>query len=64
MNPFAALVRRIAGETKRIIEDTQRQAPGARMIGEFTVRHAMREIRRRVGGMRGQSGPGSAGEKR
>lgn len=49
MNFVAALVRRIVGDAQRAVEDTRRQAPGARMVGEFTVRQIVKEARRRAG---------------
>ncbi|MFM8625601.1 MAG: hypothetical protein ACKOCC_01455 [Actinomycetota bacterium] len=56
MNLVARLVRRLRDDTRRAIDDTRRQAPGARMIGEFTVRESVRLVRRRLG--LGGSGPG------
>lgn len=51
VNPFS-IVRRVGESARRAVDDARRQAPGARMVGEFTVRQAIREIRRRLGGSR------------
>lgn len=55
MNLVARLLRRLGDDARRAIDDTRRQAPGARMIGEFTVREGVRLVRRRLG--LGGSGP-------
>lgn len=55
MNAVARLVRRLSDDARRAIDDTRRQAPGARMIGELTVREGVRFVRRRLG--LGGSGP-------
>ena len=51
VNPFS-IARRVGESARRAIDDARRQAPGARMVGEFTVRQTIREIRRRLGGPR------------
>lgn len=53
MNSFDAVVRRVLRGAGQVVDDMRRQAPGARMVGEFTVRHLVREVRRRVEGGRG-----------
>ena len=40
----SAFVRRIGS----VIGSLRRQAPGARMVGEFAVKHATNEVKRRV----------------
>lgn len=57
MNPFDAVVRRVLRGAGQVVGDVRRQAPGARMVGEFTVRHLVREMRRRVEGGRGGGAP-------
>lgn len=40
----SAFLRRVTS----VIDSLRRQAPGARMVGEFAVKHAADEVKRRV----------------
>ncbi|MEY5059833.1 MAG: hypothetical protein RJA51_1580 [Actinomycetota bacterium] len=43
-------VRALGDAVVRRADDIRRQAPGARMIGEFAVRTGLREVGKRFGG--------------
>lgn len=55
---LTAPVRAVGDAVARRADDIRRQAPGARMIGEFAVRTGLREVGKRLGGR--QPGPPSA----
>ena len=45
-----APARRVHDAAGRSVESMQRDAPAAKMIGEFTVKHGVRELMRRING--------------
>lgn len=47
-NQFLRLHRHVWRTIGSTVESLRRQAPGARMIGEFAVKHAVNEAQRRV----------------
>lgn len=49
-NPVNALLRWAARSTGELVGSIRRQAPGARMIGEFAVKHLAREAGKRLSG--------------
>lgn len=52
MSDLQALIRAITAPARRIAgtaRSLQKQAPGARMVGEFSVKAGLKEIGRRIG---------------
>lgn len=47
-NPFVRLHQHVWRTVGHTVESLRRQAPGARMIGEFAVKHAATEAQRRL----------------
>jgi len=47
-NPFFRIHQRVWSTIGSTVESLRRQAPGARMIGEFAVKHAAQEAQRRL----------------
>ncbi|MGA0862964.1 MAG: hypothetical protein ACO3RB_03635 [Ilumatobacteraceae bacterium] len=46
--PFSSLVRALARHAEKSVDDVRRQAPGAKMIGQFAVRSGVAALRRRL----------------
>ena len=47
-NPFVRIHQHVWKTIGNTVESLRRQAPGARMIGEFAVKHAANEAQRRL----------------
>lgn len=46
--PFSSLVRGVTRHAAKSVDDLRRQAPGAKMIGQFAVRSGVAALRRRL----------------
>ena len=53
MNPLS-LASSIVRRLQHSLRDMQRQAPGARMVGEFAVRQAVKEANKTLQNLQGQ----------
>jgi hypothetical protein len=49
VNPLSAAARAIGRELDRRVREVRAQAPGARMVGEFTVKFGLRRLTRALG---------------
>lgn len=49
-NPFVAIHRAVWRTVSGTAQSLRRQAPGARMIGEFAVKHVVSEAQKKMGG--------------
>ena len=54
MNPLS-LASSIVRRLQNSLRDIQRQAPGARMVGEFAVRQAVKEANKTLQNLQGQN---------
>jgi hypothetical protein len=49
-NPFVSVHRAVWRSVSDTVRSFRRQAPGARMIGEFAVKHVVNEAQKKFGG--------------
>ena len=58
-NPFLSIHRAVWRKVNSIVSDMKKQAPAARMVGEFAVKHVASEANKNIRKVTDQSPPAS-----